>query len=50
MPVSGFLDPDTFCIVLTLPSAVIEGTVMGGKVNVRVDVTTSLAYGSGFAA
>ena len=50
MPVSGFLKPDTFCIVLTLPNAVIEGTVVGGEVNVRVKVIESPAYGSGFAA
>lgn len=50
MPVSGFLEVDAFCIVLTLPNAVIQGTVVGGEVNVRVKVTASLAYGSGFKA
>jgi len=48
--VSGFLNPDAFCIVLTFPNAVIEGTVVGGEVNVRMKVTAGLAYGSGFAA
>jgi len=35
VPVSGFLKPGTFCIVLTLPSAVIEGTIVGGEVKDR---------------
>lgn len=50
MPVPGFLEPDTFCIVLTLPNAVIEGTVVGGEANVKAKITAGLAYGSGFEA
>ena len=50
MPVSGLLEPDTFRIVLTLPNSVIQCTVVGGEVNVRVKVTASLPYGSGLEA
>ena len=50
MPVSGFMKSDTLCIVQTLSNAVIQGTFMETKVNVRTKTTTSLTYGSGFTA
>jgi hypothetical protein len=50
MPVTGFMKPDTFCIVSTLPDPVIEHTFMGGDVNVSVGITMSITHGSGFKA
>ena len=50
MPVSGFTEPDTLCIVSALPNAVVHNTFMGNEVNVRIKITTSLAYGSGSTA
>jgi len=50
MPVHGFTKPDTFCTVLTLQDAVIQGAAVHGEINERIEVTTNLAYGSGFGA
>jgi hypothetical protein len=46
MPVSGFLEPDTFCIVLTLPNAVIEGRVRVRGVSLIVVQSAPAKLGS----
>lgn len=50
MPMPGLTKPDTLRIVPTLPDAVIERPFMGGEINVRIEVTMSITYGSGFTA
>lgn len=44
MPMFGFLRRGTFCIVLTLPNTVVQGTVMGGEIHIRGGIAASLAY------
>ena len=50
MPVSGFAEPDAFCLVLSLPNAMIQSPVMDTRVNVRIRITMDPTYGSGFMA
>ena len=50
MPVSGFMKADTLCIVKTLPNALIQATFAGNEINVRIEITMSFTYGSGFMA
>jgi len=50
VPVFGFTKPNTFCTVLSLQNAAIEGANVHGEIDERIEVTTNLAYGSGFGA
>ena len=50
VPAHGFMKSDTLCAVFTLQNAVIQGTAVDGEINVRIEVITSLTYGSGFVA
>jgi len=44
--VSGFLESDAFCIVLTLPNAVIEGGIRVGGVSLVVVQSAPAMLGS----
>jgi len=50
VPAPGYIKPDTFCTILTLQNAVIQGAAMCGETNVRVRATVNLTYGSWFGA
>lgn len=48
VPVPGLTSPNAFCVVLSLPNTMIQDPAMDNEVNVRIEITASLTYGSGF--